>query len=231
MKMRFASKPIVAAPFARTLAGGCEIVLECARIVASSELYMGLVEAGVGLIPGAGGCKELIRRVVSPAMKQTPNGDPVPIVQNVLQTIGTAKVSTSAEEARSFGFLSDADRVVMNRDHLIAEAKAEVIELAEHDYVPPVREKNCFAAGRDVRAALKAGIFQLQQGAYISEHDAFVTGVLASILCGGDLSSPQWVDEQYFLERERETFVMLAQQPKTIERIQSMLVNGKPLRN
>jgi 3-hydroxyacyl-CoA dehydrogenase len=204
--------------------------MAAARIVAASETYMGLVEVGVGLIPGAGGCKELIRRVVSPAMKQTPNADPVPFLQNVMQTIGTAKVSSSAEEARSFGFLTAADRVVMNRDHLIAEAKHEVIELSL-DYAPPVREKNCYAAGRDVRAALRAGIYVLQQGAYMSEYDALLTTRLATILCGGDLSSGQWVDEQYFLDRERETFVALCHEPKTLERIQSMLANGKPLRN
>ncbi|MGZ5492042.1 MAG: 3-hydroxyacyl-CoA dehydrogenase/enoyl-CoA hydratase family protein [Thermoanaerobaculia bacterium] len=230
MAVRFSAKPIVAAPFGRTLGGGAEVAMAAARIVAASETYMGLVEVGVGLIPGAGGCKELVRRVVSPAMKQTPNADPVPFLQNVMQTIGTAKVSSSAEEARSFGFLAAADHVVMNRDHLIAEAKHEVIELS-HDYAPPVREKNCYAAGRDVRAALRAGIYVLQQGAYMSEYDALLTSRLATILCGGDLSSGQWVDEQFFLDRERETFVALCHEPKTLERIQYMLANGKPLRN
>jgi 3-hydroxyacyl-CoA dehydrogenase len=231
MAVRFCSKPIVAAPFARTLGGGAEVAMAAARIVAASETYMGLVEVGVGLIPGAGGCKELVRRVVSPVMKRTPNADPVPFVQNVLQTIGTARVSTSAEEARSLGFLSAADRVVMNRDHLLAEAKREVIEMAEEGYVPPPREKSCYAAGRDVYAALSAGIFALQQGAYMSEYDALITSRLASILTGRELSAGQWVDEQFFLDREREVFVALAREPKTVERITHMLSTGKPLRN
>jgi len=231
MAIRFCSKPIVAAPFGRTLGGGAEIAMAAARIVAAAETYMGLVEVGVGLVPGAGGCKELIRRVVSPAIRQTPNADPLPFVQNVLQTIGAAKVSTSADEARSFGFVTDADRIVMNRDHLLAEAKEEVLELAAHGYTAPPREKNCYAAGRDVLAALKAGIYVMQQGAYMSEYDAVISSKLASILCGGDLSSGQWADEQFFLDREREAFVALCREPKTVERIQFMLANGKPLRN
>ena len=230
MAVRFCSKPIVAAPFGRTLGGGAEVAMAVARIVAAAETYMGQVEVGVGLVPAAGGCKELIRRVVSPAVRQT-NADPLPFVQNVLQTIGAAKVSTSAAEARDLGFLTDADRIVMNRDHLIAEAKEEVLELAVHGYSPPAREKNCYAAGRDVLAALKAGIYILQQGAYMSEYDALLSSRLASILCGGDLSSGQWVDEQFLLDREREVFVALCREPKTLERIQHMLATGKPLRN
>ena len=231
MAVRFSAKPVVAAPFGRTLGGGAEVAMAAARIVAAAETYMGLVEVGVGLVPGAGGCKELVRRNVSPAMKQTPNADPLPFVQNVLQTIGAAKVSTSAKEARTFGFLTSADRVVMNRDHLIAESKEEVLELAAHGYAPPPREKSCYAAGRDVRAGLRAGIYVMQQGGYITEYDAFISSQLASILCGGDLSSGQWVDEQFLLDCERKTFVALCQEPKTIERIQHMLSTGKPLRN
>jgi 3-hydroxyacyl-CoA dehydrogenase len=205
--------------------------MAAARIVAASETYMGQVEVGVGLVPAAGGCKELIRRVVSPVMKRTPNADPLPFVQNVLQTIGMGRVSTSAEEARSMGFLTASDRVVMNRDHLIAEAKREVIEMAAAGYAPPPRERSCYAAGRDVYAALRAGIFQMHQGAYISDYDASLSARLAAILCGRELSSGQWVDEQFFLDREREAFVALCAEPKTIERIQAMLSTGKPLRN
>jgi 3-hydroxyacyl-CoA dehydrogenase len=231
MKVRYCAKPVVTAPFGRTLGGGVEVAMAGARIVAASESYMGLVEAGVGLIPGAGGCKELVRRVVSAEMKQTPGTDPVPHLQNVMQTIAFGKVSSSAEEARSFGFLGEADRVVMNRDHLIHEAKQEVLALEAAGYAAPVRDQNCYAAGRDARAALRAAIFVLQQGGYASEYDAFLTGKLAHVLCGGALSSGQWVDEQYLLDLEREAFVNLASQPKTIERIQYMLEKGKPLRN
>ncbi len=231
MAVRFCAKPIVTAPFGRTLGGGAEVAMAGARIVAAAETYMGLVEAGVGLVPGAGGCKELVRRIVSPALRQTPNADPLPFVQNILQTIAAARVSTSAAEAKSLGFLDAADRIVMRRDHLIFEAKEEVLELVAHGYAPPVREKSCYAAGRDVRAALKAGIYVLQQGAYMSEYDALISSRLASILCGGDLSSGQWVDEQFLLDREREVFVELSREPKTRERIQHMLSTGKPLRN
>ena len=231
MKVRFCAKPVVVAPFGRTLGGGVEVAMAAARIVAASETYMGFVEAGVGLIPGAGGCKEMVRRVVSPVVKRTPNADPFPFLQNVLQTIGTAKVSSSAEEARSFGFLGPADRVVMNRDHLLHEAKREVLAIAEGGYAAPAREQNCYAAGRDVSAALRAAIYNLQQGGYASEYDAFISGRLAHVLCGGDISSGQWVDEQHLLDLERAVFVELCAQPKTLERIQHMLSTGKPLRN
>src|SRR4029079_2881484 len=126
-----------------------------------------------------------------PVMKRTPNADPVPLVQNVLQTIAMAKVSSSAEEARGLGFLCRAARVVMNRDHVVAEARAEVLELASLGYAAPAQEKNCYAAGRDAAAALKAGIYQLVQGAYVPEAGAFVSRKIAEVLCGGNLSSAQ----------------------------------------
>src|SRR5206468_10480793 len=134
--------------------------------------------------------------------------------QNILQTVGTAKVSSSAEEARELGFLAASDRVVMNRDYLLHEAKEEVLALAAAGYAPPARERYCYAAGRDVRAGLRAAIHQLKQGGYASDYDAYLSGCLAHILCGGDLSSGQWVDEQWFLDLERAAFVELAQQPK-----------------
>jgi 3-hydroxyacyl-CoA dehydrogenase len=230
MRVRFASKPVVAAPFGRTLGGGVEVCMAASRVVAAGETYMGLVEVGVGLIPGAGGCKEMVRRVVSPAMKRTPNADPVPLLQNVMQTVGAGKVSSSAAEAKDFGFLADGDRIAMNRDHLLYEAKQEVLALAP-EFTPAVNGVHCYAAGRDVRAAIKAGIYVLQQGGYMSEYDAYVSGRLAWILCGGDLSSGEWVSEQYLLDLERQVFVELLGQPKTLERIQYMLKTGKPLRN
>ncbi|HEX6100143.1 MAG TPA: 3-hydroxyacyl-CoA dehydrogenase/enoyl-CoA hydratase family protein [Thermoanaerobaculia bacterium] len=231
MKVRYCAKPVVTAPFGRTLGGGVEVAMAGARIVAASETYMGLVEVGVGLIPGAGGCKEMVRRVVSPAVKATPGMDSLPLVQRVLETVGGAKVSSSAEEARTFGFLSEGDRVVMNRDHLLHEAKAEVLAMDAAGYAPPARERNCYAAGRDVRAGLKAAIYVMQQGGFMSEYDAFISNRLANVLCGGELSSAQWLDEQYFLDLERAVFVELAAQPKTHERIKHMLETGKPLRN
>ncbi|MFL6254859.1 MAG: enoyl-CoA hydratase-related protein, partial [Pyrinomonadaceae bacterium] len=230
--VRFCSKPVVTAPAGRTLGGGCEVSLAGARAAAAAEVYMGLVEVGVGLIPGAGGCKELVRRVVSPPMRATGNADPVPFLQQALQTIATAKVSTSAAEARAFGYLSDADLIVMNRDHQLAEAKRLVLELSDAGYAPPVRgAKSCYAAGRDALAALRAGLYVMQQGGYMSEYDLHVSGKVAWVLCGGNVSSAQWVDEQYFLDLEREAFVSLCGEPKTRERITHMLSTGKPLRN
>jgi 3-hydroxyacyl-CoA dehydrogenase len=230
MAVRFCSKPIVTAPAGRTLGGGCEVSLAGGRAVAAAETYMGLVEVGVGLIPGAGGCKELVRRIVSPAMRLT-SADPLPFLQQALQTIATVKISTSAAEARSFGFLTDADQIVMNRDYQIAEAKRLVLELAAAGYGAPARGKTCYAAGRDALAALAAGLYIMQQGGYMSEYDLHVSGKVAHVLCGGDLSAGQWVDEQYFLDLEREAFVSLCGEPKTIERIKHMLGTGKPLRN
>jgi 3-hydroxyacyl-CoA dehydrogenase len=230
MKVRFCSKPIVTAPAGRTLGGGAEISMAGAATVAAAETYMGLVEVGVGLVPGAGGCKELVRRVVSPEM-QLSNVDPLPFLQQVLQTIGMAKVSTSAAEARSFGFLKQSDQIVMNRNYQIAEARKVVLSLAEAGYAAPVRGTTCYAAGRDAFAALRAGLYVMQQGDYISEYDLQVSTKVAYIVCGGNLSAPQWVDEQYFLDLEREAFVSLCGESKTIERIKHMLATGKPLRN
>jgi 3-hydroxyacyl-CoA dehydrogenase len=231
--LRFCSKPVVTAPAGRALGGGCEVSLAGARAAAAAETYMGLVEVGVGLVPAAGGCKELVRRVVSPPMRAAAGGaDPLPFLQQALQTIATAKVSTSAAEARAFGYLTDADLVVMNRDHLLAEAKRLVLELSDAGYAPPARgAKSCYAAGRDALAALRAGLYIMQQGGYVSEYDLHVSLKVAHVLCGGNISSAQWVDEQYFLDLEREAFVSLCGEPKTLERITHMLSTGKPLRN
>ena len=229
MAVRSCSKPVVAAPAGKTLGGGAEVSMAGSKAVAASETYMGLVEVSVGLIPGAGGCKELVRRVVSPAMRMS-GSDPVSLLQQLLQTIGMAKVSTSGAEARSFGFMTTTDEIVMNRDHQIAEAKRVVLELAEL-YTPPVTTKSCYAAGRDALAALRAGLHVMRQGDFMSDYDLFVSNKLAFILCGGDISAPQWVDEQYFLDLEREAFVSLCVESKTHERIKHMLETGKPLRN
>ncbi|MET0624787.1 MAG: 3-hydroxyacyl-CoA dehydrogenase/enoyl-CoA hydratase family protein [Pyrinomonadaceae bacterium] len=230
--MRFCSKPVVTAPAGRALGGGCEVALAGARAVAAAETYMGLVEVGVGLIPGAGGCKELVRRVVSPPMRAAAGADPVPFLQQALQTIAMAKVSTSAAEARTLGYLGEGDLIVMNRDHQLAEAKRLVLELAGAGYAPPARgAKSCYAAGRDALAALRAGLYIMQQGGYMSEYDLHVSRKVAWVLCGGGISSAQWVDEQYFLDLEREAFLSLCVEPKTLERITHMLSTGKPLRN
>ena len=195
MKVRFSSKPVVTAPAGKTLGVGAVLSMSAAAIVAAAETYLGQI--------GVAGCKEMVRRIVSPAMK-TPNTDPLPLLQQVLQTIARGKVSTSAAEARSLGFLSASDRIVMNRDHQIGHAKRVVLELADAGYSPPARGKTCYAAGRDALAALCAGLYVMRQGEFISESDLNASNKVAFVLCGGDMSAAQWVDEQYFLNLERE---------------------------
>ena len=228
-RMRFATRPVVVAPFGRTLGGGAEVCLAGARIVAAAETYLGLVEVGVGLIPAAGGCKEMVRRVVSPPMR-VPHVDPHPFLKYLVQMLGTAKVSASAADAREMGYTTAADSIVMNRDHLIGKAKSVALALAE-DYAPPARGKVCFAAGRDARAALLAELHVLHRAGFASEYDRHVVGKLVHVLCGGDISSGQWVDEQWMLDLEREAFVSLCGEAKTMERMQHVLKTGKPLRN
>ena len=227
--LRYSPKPVVTAPFGRVLGGGAEVTLYGARAVAAAETYIGLVETGVGLIPAGGGCAEMIRRVVNPHMR-TEHALPLPALQRLFQTIGLAKVSGSAVEARDLEFLRPEDRIVMNRDHLLSEARRTVLDLVAAGYRPPVREK-LYAAGRDVLAALKLGVHTLQAGGYASEYDAHIGKTLAYVLCGGALAPAQWVDEQYFLDLEREAFVALCREPKTQQRIQVLLETGKPARN
>lgn len=228
-QVRFSPKPIVAAPFGMTLGGCGEISMAASRRVASAETYMGLVEVGLGIIPGWGGCKEIVRRVVSPPMK-TPGVDPLPFLERAFTQIGTARVSASAEEARQMGMLDGGDLVVMHPDHVLGEAKQAVLDMAA-TYQPPAREKTCYAAGKLPLAALKMGVWTFQQAGQISAHDATVGRKLAWILAGGDLAVGQWTDEQYFLDLERTAFIELLKEPKTIERIMHFVQTGKPLRN
>jgi 3-hydroxyacyl-CoA dehydrogenase len=230
MGFRFAARPVVAAPHGQTLGGGAEICLHADRVVASLETYIGQVEVAVGLIPAGGGCKELLRRIVSPAMRAGGDTPPLPFVQRVLETIGTAKVAASALEARELGFLSDDDRVVLHPDHLLHAAKHEVLALAD-GYRPPARERSVYAAGLPTLAALEMGLRTMAWSGRASEHDVLVGGKLARVLCGGELSAPQWVDEEHVLALERDAFVELLREQKTMERIQHMLMAGKPLRN
>ncbi len=229
-RLRFSPKPVVAAPFGNTLGLGVELSLASAAICAEGETYMGLVEAGVGLIPGGGGCKELVRRIVSPAMRGG-SIDPVPALRRALETIFQAKVSTSAAEARDLGYLGEHDRIILGRDRLLPEAKRMALDLADAGYQPPLPGKVCYAAGQGALASLLVGIHQYRQGGFLSVHDATIGRELATVLCGGDLSAPQWVDEEYFLRLEREAFLRLLQNHKTQERIRAMLETGKALRN
>ena len=230
MGLRYAPRPVVAAPHGQTLGGGAEIVLHADRVVAALETYIGLVEVGVGVIPAGGGCKELLRRVVAPAMLAAPDAPVLPFVQRVFETIGLAKVATSAIEARELGFLEEHDVVVLNLEHLLAAAKREVLDLADA-YQPPMREASVYAAGLPTLAALEMGVQTLQWAGQASEHDGVIARHLAGVLCGGELSLAQWVTEQHLLDLELEAFLALLHEPKTMERIQALLTTGKPLRN
>jgi len=229
-RLRFAPKPVVAAPFGQTLGLGAEICLASSAICAEGETYMGLVEIGVGLIPGGGGCKELVRRIISPAAR-VPGTDATPHLRRVFEVISQAKVSASAAEARDFGYLGDHDRIVFGRDRQIAEAKRFALDLADAGYHPPTRGANCYVTGLPGKATIMAGIHQFKVGGYISDYDAQLAGVLAHVICAGDLSAPQWVEEEYLLGLERDAFMRLLANPKTQERIGHMLQTGKPLRN
>jgi 3-hydroxyacyl-CoA dehydrogenase len=229
MRMRYFPKPVVVAPAGLALGGGSEITMHAGRVVAASELYAGLVEVGAGVIPAGGGTKEMVRRLLNPTMR-TKNADPLPLLQRIFEQVGTAKVSTSADEAREMGILSPCDRIVMNRSHLIAEAKSEVLHLAASGYRPPVPEQ-LYAAGQDALAALRVGIYMFRKANQITEYDVVVAGKLAYAMCGGELSSPVWVDEQYFLDLEREAFLSLCGEERTQKRMWNILQTGKPLRN
>ncbi|CAG0969273.1 partial putative 3-hydroxyacyl-CoA dehydrogenase, partial [Anaerolineae bacterium] len=223
------SKPVVIAPHNMALGGGAEFVMAGARVVAHAELYAGLVEVGVGLIPGSGGCKEMLRRVLNPVMASHPNADALPHLQKVFEQIALAKISESAKMAREMGILAPCDRIVMNRAHLLGEAKREALHMAD-GYIPQHSGK-IYAAGRDAYAALLIGIEAFIEGGYASEHDALISRKLAYILTGGAISEPGWIDEQVILDLEREVFLELVQTEKTLERMAFMLQYNKPLRN
>ncbi|RMF41752.1 MAG: 3-hydroxyacyl-CoA dehydrogenase/enoyl-CoA hydratase family protein, partial [Anaerolineae bacterium] len=229
MRMRYFPKPVVVAPAGLALGGGAEITMHGSRVVASVELYTGLVEVGAGVIPAGGGTKEMVRRLLNPVMR-TKNADPLPHLQRIFEQVGMAQVATSAAEAREMGILSPADRIVFNRSHLLAEAKREVLHMAAAGYAPPVPEK-LYAAGRDQLAALQVGIYMLKEAKQITEYEAHIANKLAFVMTGGDLSKATWADEQYFLDLEREAFLSLCGEEKTQQRMQHLLETGKPLRN
>jgi 3-hydroxyacyl-CoA dehydrogenase len=227
--IRYADVPAIVAPAGMTFGGGCEIVLHADRVQAAAESYIGLVEVGVGLIPGGGGTKEMLARAVGGVPPG--NVDLLPFVQRVFETIGFAKVSTSAAGARALGFLDDADRVTMNRERLMADAKAYALERAGEGYQRPAPRAAIPVGGESVLAALKLGIHLAWRGGRISDHDAVVGRALAKVLAGGPLPHQTNVSEQYLLDLEREAFLTLCGERKTLERIQHTLKTGKPLRN
>jgi 3-hydroxyacyl-CoA dehydrogenase len=233
--IKFSPKPVVTAPFGMTLGGGCEIALHSAARHPHAELYMGLVEVGVGLLPGGGGCKEMTLRAVDAAEAVRPGGrgESVEFMEGfkrIFETVAMAKVSTSVAEAHNLGFLSDGDQVTMNRDRLLADAKAHAIELAR-SYRPLSPRTDIPAAGESILATLKLGVHLMRQAEYISDHEVKIGNKVAEVLCGGNITPGTPVSEQYLLDLEREAFKSLCGEKKTQERIAFTLKTGKPLRN
>ncbi|MBT2557769.1 enoyl-CoA hydratase/isomerase family protein [Hymenobacter sp. ISL-91] len=228
MRMRYSSIPVVSAPHGLALGGGCELNLHADRVVAAAETYMGLVEFGVGLIPAGGGTKEMTLRT---ALKYEEGEPEYNLLRNTFMTVSTAKVSTSAAEAFDLGFMRPGDEVVVNSNRVIAQAKAAAIELADAGYTQPVQKTNIKVHGKGALGMFMTGVHAMRQGNYISDHDVKIANKLAFIMCGGDLSAPTEVSEQYLLDLEREAFLSLTGERKTLERIQSILTTGKPLRN
>jgi 3-hydroxyacyl-CoA dehydrogenase len=234
--IKFCSRPVVVAPFGLCLGGGTEISLHAARRQAHLELYTGLVESSVGLVPAGGGCKEMLLRAVTTAneIKSDPRGDSVELqdaVKAMFETIAMAKVSGSAFEARSLRFLDEADGVSMNRDRLLFDAKSKASELLRGGYSAPTPKTDIPAPGASVLATLKLGVYLMREGEFISDHDVKVANHVARILAGGDVTAGTLVSEDYLLDLEREAFLSLCGEPKTMERIAYTLKNGKPLRN
>jgi len=231
MSLRYSSVPVVVAPFGLVPGGGCEVVLHADRVRASAETYIGLVEVGVGLIPAGGGTKEMLLRAMDSIPKDMPDADSFPHLKRAFETIALAKVATSAEEARTLGFLREDDSVSMNADRLIADAKQEVLALASSGYIEPQPRTDILALGLPALATLKLGIHQMKRGGFISDYDALIGERLARIMTGGDLNHATRVNEQYLLDLEREAFLSLVGERRTQERMAHMLKTGKPLRN
>lgn len=230
MRARYASFPVVAAPYGMALGGGCEVCLVADRIVAHAELYMGLVEIGVGLLPAGGGCTNLWKKFISTIPEAVTGADLGSYFLPVFQSIAMAKVSMSAAEARANGFLGPEDRIIFNRDHLIGEAKKEVLKMVDEGYAPPVKRK-IRVAGQAAQGMVNAEIFNMQSGGFVSEYDAFLAKRIAYVISGGDVKKNTAVDEDLILKLERDAFVDFWKQEKSVARVEHMLKTGKPLRN
>ena len=238
--IKFSPKPVVSAPFGLCLGGGTEISLHAAARQPHAELYTGLVEVGVGLLPGGGGCKEMLLRAVdsAAATRGTASGEALAgsvemmeAMKKAFELIATAKVATSAHEARSFGFLSDSDRITMNRERVLSDAKGRALELARAGYEPPLPRTDIPAPGESLLGALKMGVHLMRQGEFITDYEVKLGGKIAEVLCGGNVTPGTPVSEQYILDLEREGFKSLCGERKTQERIQYTLKTGKTLRN
>ena len=242
MALKYAPKPVVSAPFGLTLGGGCEAAMGAAKIRAHAELYMGLVEVGVGLIPAGGGCKEMLLRCeefqrkkfssIPPAYRWAKeiDGGPFPKVQMAFETVAFARVSTSAKEARSLHYLREADEISLSRDHLIQDAKQDVLTLSKN-YLPAKPREDIRVPGRGGKYALQSAIQGFREKRMITEHDAVIAEKLAHVLSGGDRPVAGYATEQQILDLEREVFLQLVGMEKSQARMQQMLMTGKPLRN
>jgi 3-hydroxyacyl-CoA dehydrogenase len=233
--IKFSPKPVVVAPFGLCLGGGTEITLHAAARQPHAELYAGLVEVGVGLLPGGGGCKEMLLRALDSAAAIRPgHGESIELMEamkKAFETITTGKVATSAHEARGLGFLQESDVITMNRERVLADAKARALELVRSGYEPPQPRTDISAPGENVLAALRLGVHIMRQGEFISDHEVKIATKVAEVLCGGNVTSGTSVSEQYILDLEREAFKSLCGERKTQERIQYTLKTGKTLRN
>ena len=238
--IKFSPKPVVSAPFGLCLGGGTEISLHAASRQPHAELYTGLVEVGVGLLPGGGGCKEMLLRAVdtAAASKGKSSGEALAgsvemleAMKKIFEIVATAKVATSAHEARGLGFLSDSDRITMNRERVLSDAKERALELVRAGYEPPVPRADIPAPGESLLAALKMGVHLMRQGDFITDYEVKLGGKIAEVLCGGNVTPGTPVSEQYLLDLEREGFKSLCGERKTQERIQYTLKTGKTLRN
>ena len=234
--VKFSLKPVVVGAFGLTLAGGTEISLHAPARQPHAELYTGLVEVGVGLLPGGGGCKEMLLHALESATSIRPDGrgesvELLEAMKKAFETIAMAKVATSAHEARALGFLSDSDNITMNRERVLSDAKARALELARSGYEAPVMRNDLPAPGENILATLKLGVYMMRQGDYISDHEVKIGNKVAEVLCGGNITPGTPVSEQYILDLEREAFKSLCGEKKTQERIQFTLKTGKTLRN
>jgi len=223
--IKFCPRPVIVAPFGFCFGGGAEMALHAIRRQVHAELYMGLVETGVGLLPGGGGCKEMTLRAVD-------SGAPIETaLRHNFETIAMAKVSTSAVEARRLGLLSAGDGITMNRERLLADAKERALDIAGSGYAAPLPRTDIPAPGENLLATLKLGVYMMRQGDFISDHDVKVANRVAHVLCGGAITPGTPISEQYLLDLEREAFLSLCGEKKTQERIAFTLKTGKPLRN
>jgi 3-hydroxyacyl-CoA dehydrogenase len=237
MKLKYLDKPVVAAPAGMALGGGCEVCMAADRVRYAAESYIGLVEVGVGLIPAGGGTKELLLRNTEHLFEVPKGGiypkqiELMPFIARAFETIAMAKVGTSGPEAVKLGYLRPTDRMTVNRDYLMEDAKKTVLAMSMEGYRPPMPRDDIRVAGENTLAMIKLALWTMHESGYITDHDVTVSEKVGYVLCGGNVLADTKVSEQYLLDLEREAFLSLCGDPKTQARIHHMLSTGKPLRN